>query len=490
MDRKKAILKDASSLSIATILTQLINIVSAILMRRFLGPVQVGVWALVQIVLTYSEYTALGASAAITLEIPLCQGKGETAKAENLKNTVFYFSLFTALATSAAILGYALWMKGSLSADVFWGLVIVSGLVILQRINGIFVALLRAFKQFSLASRQMVISGLVNAALVAILSFQFKLYGFMCAMALSFLFNIVYLFFAGHLRFCYSLDPKAIRSLIAFGLPIVALTFFGSLYETIDKIMIGRYLGLEQLGLYSIGLMTATYLYSIPNAVGVVMIPNIHEKFGRTSDKRDLQSFLDKSDLVFSTIMPCFIGLAWFGVPVAVELFLPKFMGGIPALRWLVLNVFFLAASQAYSQCIYVFRQHKFFFPIFLFSSICAISLIWLFIRAGWGIEGVAVATTTAMMVHFHVLYWFAVVQIRTSGEAWKAYLGIMARFIFMLAVLLALLQLVTPSNIFYTAALRLSLGFLIYVPFLWHLNQKMGLLRILFKKKEVEALP
>lgn len=489
MSRKAAILKDASAFAAATFLSQLINIASAILMRHFLGPLQVGVWAFVQLILTYSEYAGLGTAGAITLEIPFYQGKGDLKKVERLKNNAFYFSIFTSLIVSFCVLVYALAMRGKISPELFWGLLITSGLVILQKLNGLLTSLLRAIKQFSLASRQMVYSSLVNAVLVIALSYQFRLYGFMAAMALSLLFNVVYIFYAAKLSFPYSFDSQEVKGLVKYGLPIMFLTFFGTLFETIDKIMISRFLGLEQLGLYSIALMTTTYLYSLPNAVGIVMIPNIHEKFGQSGNKQDLRDFLEKSDEIFSALMPFFIALAWFAVPLMVDTLLPKFRGGISSVRWLSLNVFFLAISQAYSQSIYVFRQHKFFFPIFIFSSSMAVLLISLFLWAGRGIEGVAIATTLTMIIHFHVVYFFAGRQVRLRADLLKSYLFIMAQFLYMFSVLMALVLFTPPIHPALMAAVRILIAFLAYLPILLRLNHRMGLFKTIFGKiKRVPA--
>lgn len=486
-DKKLTIIKDASFFSIATVVTQLISMVSAILMRRFLGPAQVGIWALVQMVLTYAEYSNLGVSSGITREIPYYQGKGDSSKVESLKNTAFYFSILTSTLVSGAVFVYAILMRSSLQEGLFWGLLLCSGLVMLQRLNGLLIATMRAFKQFSLASHQMIWSAVVNAALVAVLSHHFKLYGFMWAMILSFLFNITYIFFGSNLRFHFSLKIGEVKGLISYGFPLMLLAFFGTLFETIDKIIITKFLGLEKLGLYSIALMTATYLSSLPNAVGIVMIPNIHEKYGQTGDKRDLRGFTDKSDEVFSGIMPVLIGLAWFIAPAALEILLPKFMDGVPALQWLSLSVFFLAVGQAYSQKLYVFRQHYWFFPIFTISSGVAIMLNFLFIRGGWGIEGVAIATTLAMAAHFHIVYFMAGAQIRSRAELLGGYFKIMGKFVFMLTVLIVLRSFVNLSGSIPTALVRTALMLAVYAYPLWRLERRLSFFQLIFKKRATE---
>ncbi|MBI3251913.1 MAG: hypothetical protein HYZ52_01145 [Candidatus Omnitrophica bacterium] len=82
-NRKQEIIVDASFYSLATILTQGITLVAGVLTRRFLGPVQMGVWSLLQIILVYSTYLTLGVIEAVSREIPYHYGRGDDARADD-----------------------------------------------------------------------------------------------------------------------------------------------------------------------------------------------------------------------------------------------------------------------------------------------------------------------------------------------------------------------------------------------------------------------
>ncbi len=261
MSRGKDVVKDAGMYSAVSFMSQFVNVVSAILMRRFLGPLQVGIWSFMQVILNYSEYANLGTTNAIIREIPFYNGKGDVERSERIKNTVLSFSLCASLVVSAGIIGYALWRQSVLPEGMFYALLITSGLVLLQRFNSLLLNILRAYKRFDIAAKQMFYSAAVNALLIALLAYRYKLYGFMFAMCLSFVFNIVYILKNERISFRFSVHAHELRPLIAYGFPMMVISIFGTLFDTIDRIMITKFLGLEALGLYSIALMTSTYIY-------------------------------------------------------------------------------------------------------------------------------------------------------------------------------------------------------------------------------------
>lgn len=483
MSKSKQILGDIGFYSSSIVLTQVVTVVAAVMMRHFLGPTQVGVWSFIQIVLMYAEYSSLGTMNTIAFEIPFYNGKGQAQKAERIKNTVFTFSLLSSLLFSAGLFLYALCRRQTLPPQLFYAFLFAAVLVLLQRINGLFIALLRAYKYFTLAGKQMFFSSIVNACLIGILSAKFKLYGFMVAMVFSFAFNIFYILKNIRFYFKFSLDLRELGSLIRYGFPLMIVALLGTFYETIDRMMITKFLGFESLGLYSIALMASSYIFSIPNSIGIVVVPNMQERYGQSEDKHDLKGYIDKSNLVFSCLIPVLIGMGWFLVPYVVRTLLPKFIDGIPALRWLVLGGYFLAAGQTYSQFIYTIRRHFVLIPFSILSCGLAALFIWLAIRRGYGIEGVAGATVIAIACHFTFLYIYVASHIYSKGEAIRHYLGLAAKFFYMIVALLSVKIFIMTPFLSLTTALQAGVYLLVYVPFLSEVNKKFGVFSMLREK-------
>lgn len=483
MSKTKEIIEDVGSYSSALMLTQLVTAVAAVLTRRFLGPVQVGVWTFVQVILSYSEYAGLGTLSAVALEIPFYNGKGNHEKATNIKNTVFSFSLLTSVLLAAGVVVFAFLRRESLQRELFYGLLFTSVLVVLQKLNGLWISLIRAFKKFGLAGRQMFYSAIVNAVLVAFLSYYFKLYGFMLAMCLSFLFNLVYISVYQKFDFRLRLNRAELFPLIAYGLPLMVITLFTTFFETIDQLMITNYLGFEALGFYGVGLMAFNYINSVPNAVGIVVIPNLQEKYGQSEKKSDLRGFLNKSDFLVTGLISLLIGISWFAAPPLVRLVLPKFAPGIPAMRFLLLGTFFVAVSQAYLQFIYVIRKHLLLLPFTALSCFMAFLFNWAAIRGGFGIEGVAVATSLAIFFNFTLICFYASRQVFEVKEFFGRYFFVLSRFALMLALLFLLAKFVRVKSPILTAVLQALLFSAAYVPFLAECSRRFDLFAMVRRK-------
>ena len=142
--RKKEIIGQTGIYLFGTVMTQLIGGVTGVLTRRFLGPVQMGVWALLQVVVRYSNYSTVGTGAAASREIPFYTGKGDSEKVERIKNTFFTYGIASSVVIGALLCVAAFFLQNRLKPELYWGLLITAAILILQRFNEILITLVRA----------------------------------------------------------------------------------------------------------------------------------------------------------------------------------------------------------------------------------------------------------------------------------------------------------------------------------------------------------
>jgi O-antigen/teichoic acid export membrane protein len=229
--------------------------------------------------------------------------------------------------------------------------------------------------------------------------------------------------------------------------------------------------------------MVFNYINSVPNSISIVVIPNLQEKYGKNENKADLRTFLNKSDFLVSGLISIMIGLAWIIVPTLVHWILPKFVPGISAMRFLILGTYFIAVGLAYLQFIYAIKKHLLLLPFMALSCGAAWLFNWIALREGWGIEGVAIATTLAIYFNFTVIFIYASVHVFTLGEFLKNYFSFMIKFVFMLALLCLLHQFVRLSSPVLTVCLQAFLFVVAYGPFLVQSNQRFDLISIIRNK-------
>lgn len=483
MRKAKEILAHVSVYAGATFLTQAITLVASVASRRFLGPTQMGIWAFLQIIETYASFSALGTTNAVTREIPFYLGKKQEKEAEEIKNNVFTFAFLSSVIVSAGILIYALAFRNTLSKELFWGLCFVSLLILLQRISDLMITVLRAYKQFGIASREMIYSAIVNTIAVAVLSYYFRIYGFMWAMALSFLFNIVYMLFQYPFNIRLRLNARVIKKLIAYGFPLMILGSLAAIYMTIDKLMIKSFYGYHELGLYSVAVLATNLINKFPLSVGTVLLPNFHEKYGERESREDLEIYLRKSTEAFSYGMPVLIAFAWFFAPPAIMALLPEFKESIPAVQILMLSGYFLALSNPYENFIIALRRHMALFPVIVMTCILAIVFNALAIYFKTGIWGIALATTLVSFCKVVLLQYTAFRGFNCSQSWLQILLKSCGHFSIFIVTLLIAHKMIPMEQPFLKALLS-SLCFLIlYSPWLYKLNRNFGISQMLFQR-------
>jgi len=489
-EKRKEILKQAGIYTLGTQLTQLITLFAAVLSRRFLGPTQTGIWSALQILVDYSKYATMGVLDAAAREIPLCVGRKDSLAADALKNLTFTFIVISSTLIAVGLLLAGLLLRGHLRPEIFYGICFVAAVIFLQRINNLLVALLRCYKKFEIEAVFMIASAIVNAILVAFLTYRFKIYGFIWALILSFIFNIVFLLFLYDYKFRWALDSDRLKPLIQYGLPLMALGIGMTVIRSIDKIMIAKFLGFEDLGFYSIALMACSYISNFSISVAIVLVPHFQEKFGYQKNPHHLEPYLMKSSKAFALTLPIMIGLAWVGAPLGVALVLPKFANGIGAMKILSLSLFFIAQAQPFHDFLITIKKHTLIFPILAGTVMAAVASDWVVIQLGWGIKGVAASTVGVFFLYFALVYFTAARFFSFTGRSFQPFMKRCLVFLY-LVVILGAGQYVLfhhgrqPFRAFFTGLLFFTLA---YVPLLLILNRSFGLGALLAEKLQFKT--
>lgn len=481
-NKKNEILKQAGIYSFGTQLTQVITLVAAIVSRRFLGPTQTGIWATLQIVVDYSKYATMGVLDAAAREIPLLLGRDEKSQAEEIKNLTFTFIIYSSLVLCGLIASAAFIFRSHFRQEVVYGLFFVAAVIFLQRVNNLLISLLRCYKKFHVEAGFMIVSAIVNAVLVSFLTYKFKIYGFIVALILSFVFNIVFLVSRYDYRFKWVSRFESLKPLLVYGFPLMIIGILGTLVKSVDKIVITKALGFEALGYYSIALMACSYIGNYAISVAIVLVPHFQERFGKQKNAEDLEVYLLKASKAYALTMPMMIGLAWFGVPLAVDFLLPKFGQGIHAMKILVLSLYFIALIQPFHDFLITIKKHLLLIPILMLSALMAVVFDISAIRAGWGIEGVALGAVGTFLCNFMLVFFVAARYFRPHQSALGSFLKRLGVFVYFSTFLFLLErsplnQLGHPVYAFLGGALAFTV---VCLPFFWMLNHEFSLIRIL----------
>ncbi len=475
MSRAREVFKQISLYATASYITQFLAVVAGIITRNFLGPYFMGIWATLQLVINYCDYSGLGIDAALSREYPYCIGKGDEEGAARIRDLVTSFGIMTALVTSVAVLFYALINGKTWPRYLFWGIVATPVLLITQRFSNTIVNWLRASKQFKLASYQIVLSGIVNLTLIILLASWLKFAGFLLAMVLSCFFNIAFLLTKSSFHFRFRINREVLR-LIGFGLPLLFVGILFDLLRSVDKILVIRYLGFEQMGIYGVATMAAVLISKIPDSIVIVLIPHFHEKFGVREQANDLRNLVDRSALAYNLIMPLIIGAGWiFAEPLAVH-FLPKFVTAVPAMKLLLLSTYFFALFYPYSNFLIAVKRHLVLFPVIGSAIFIQFLLTFSVIKSGWGLKGVASVAILCYFLNYLGLFIVTARSLYNKNEMLEKFLFAVGLFILLATFLMALDRFCMIESLTQRTFLEFFLFSMMSLPIFITLEKEFGI--------------
>jgi len=496
--RRKEIFRDTGIYTISSYGAQLFDIVNGILIRNFLGPAYMGIWAFLQVILNYAKHSGLGVTTATARDVPYYREKGEAGRAEEVKNLVFTFTVTTALLTALGVTLFAWITHGRYPKAILYGLIVTAALLVLQRLYNLFIVLLRAHKEFMLVGALNLFSSALSVVLTILLTWKFKLYGFFASLILNYVLVLALIRARTPYRFSFFWSAKRLWPLLSLGGAILVSDILRTILTSIDRIMITKYLGFEALGIYSVALMASNYLYSLPNMIGIIFFPHFQEVYARQDRPKDLEKYLREPTLSLAYLFPCFIGLVWIFSSRLVPWLLPEYASGVPALRYLILGSFFLALTHPFSLFIITVRKHWHLVPLQGIVIGLGFAVTGFCIQRGWGIEGVAVASVLISVLFFLALSVVSLREVCGWTQVGSLYLKVFLAFSYF-AVVLCLLE--PPVGTQQMGILHLSLKYLTFLllmsPLLFFLEKEAKVVSTLWemikdrgRRKKVSAQP
>jgi O-antigen/teichoic acid export membrane protein len=249
--------------------------------------------------------------------------------------------------------------------------------------------------------------------------------------------------------------------------------------QSIDRIMIAKYLGLKALGFYSVALMSRNYSEGVSKNFNVVITPHFLEDYGKTGNITTASKYLKTTAELMSSFMAYLLGLVYIVAPIFVVYVLPDFTQGIAALKYMLLTTFFYTASPQSQHFLIAMNKQSRLIPIACFAIVINIIFNLIFLKHGFGITGVAAATTIASLVVFLISLLYALMHIENITKALKFSILIMSPLFYSAVILLAM-EKMRFINPFLEIFIKGALFTLLFLPWVYRINKKTAILNTL----------
>lgn len=332
---------------------------------RLLGPEQMGIWNLVNLIAEYGFIVTIGIINGMAREIPLSIGKEDYRDVESVTGN----SLTILASVVVMLLGVAIFIYDDTNTRTLYYVMGIC-LLVTRIMNSFAYILIRSWQQFTYLGAQQLLMGVVQFCCLLL---------FLRAQNLPTVFAITVIpllvgsgFAVKYLRHFRSMhyDPKVLVKLISTGFPIYMIGLLYSLFGTTDRLLITSYLGVKPLGLYTPAMIAVSIISLAPTFVANIMYPKLTEMYGRTNNYTQLKPFLRRM-LQVNIISTLFLSLVIFLAfqLVIIPYFLPEYAVALYPMGILLLGAIVSSVGHGFGDFFNAIGKQR----VYLINVICAL---------------------------------------------------------------------------------------------------------------------
>ncbi len=446
--------------------------------KRILNVSGAGEWAFILAFLPFGLYLDLGILNAISRQIPRELGGGDPAKAEKIKNVAFTFLVITGIIAIAVFFIASLFVSGNQTIKL--GLSLLGFLVLFTLLYNLNIHICWATKEIVTLSKIIIINGIIVGIFNIALVIKFKAMGMVIGTILA---TILMFYIAKRLggqSFRLDFNIREYGGLIKIGFPINTVAILVAFFMNIDKIVVGRFIGIDQLGLYTVALMATATTAKLPSAFSLVLFPYFQEEYGKHKNIMTLKDKYVRSLFCITRLLPALLVFICLFMSIIITYFLPRFIAGIIPMFILLLGYYFMLAKDMPYSLLYTINKQKMIVLIFMFILGSYVPAIIFVAKHNYGITGIAIATAIAYFCYFVCLFLLAFRYILTFKELLMELSGVMAIYLYAVTAFFLINRFIFFNNMVLSSFVKMVLFLILYLPIVVHVERKEGIFKLL----------
>jgi O-antigen/teichoic acid export membrane protein len=314
----------------SSILLSVAQLLSGVAIVHFVGPREMGLWASVNLALTYAFFALAGMQNGLSRELPYYLGANNDGVARRLAATTLFCTAgacLLAFFAGAGVVVFLIWKHSD--SKLTCAVAAVTLLVMFKFYSNYLFVTFRSKNSFmDLARVQVWQAGLIILALpLLFLRYDGMLLRYVLVGGAS-------------LYLMHRIRPMAVvpswrmdsfSLLLKTGIPIFATDYITNCAGTLDKVALLRFGGVEQVGLYALAISAYGAFQVVPQSIAHYVYPRMSHHYGRTNNPKVLWSIAWKTSLiVVVSMIPIAVVGCWL-LPMAVTLLFPKYAAGVHA---------------------------------------------------------------------------------------------------------------------------------------------------------------
>jgi O-antigen/teichoic acid export membrane protein len=387
-------------------------VLRAFLVARILGPVGNGIWQHFMLVFEYAQHSHCGLLPGLSKHLGHVIGRGDEVAALDAQRSGAGGVVLCSSLLLIGILGYVAFDWQAIHPVDRWGVPLVGLIVVIEQLTMAYKAQLRAYSRIGIISRVSfgfaLSNFLVSVLLLIVLPHGFKMFGLVIGWLVTRMATTGWLLRASGLELRLELDPAALRILFVTGFPIFLFHLSQAALRNIDRVLVDMVLEKEDLGVYGIAVSLATLVRFATEAIAFVIYPIFLRKYGETRDPAALRRHLEEPTAFLAIWVPLALGLSYLVLHLPVLWLLPRFVPSIEIFRLLTVSAVFSCLATLPGFYLMAIDRQNALVPIGFLTVGLNYLLGHQLIAAGYGMVGVAAATSFALFLYSTVILLFS----------------------------------------------------------------------------------
>ena len=412
------VVKESAWLVGANAVSRALGLIRGVLVARLLSPSEYGSLTTLVLAAFYLQLFDGGVGYGTLRQIPWLDGLNKEQEAIQLQRQVIGWEMLVGLASVAAIAALA-WLirpSGERLPLILW--LILPGYVLGELLRNAVQSYLQSRRRLHQLRVSMVVHAVLDLLLTSVFAWRWGLTGAMAGLSLTALSVTGFLVWQSRSEPVWRpmrLPWSTARTLAGIGLPIMLQTLIWFNMTNVDKIVILSTLDRAALAYYAIAQSIGASLLLISGAVTRVNGPLMIGRLAETSDPAALYPMVRRVTTVLAYGLPILTALVWCVSPLFFGWLLPRYQDAVPLLDVIGVGMSAIGITFGVS-FLYVAMGRQMLNTLMLFGSVCLTAALSLLLLAlGWGVLGVAVASTISSGIYLTV---FLVAGFRMLGRS------------------------------------------------------------------------
>ena len=385
---------------VSTIIYQGARFVSSIIAAKILGPSTFGIWNILSLVITYGSVVHLGVINAMNREVPFYQGKGDFHKIDDIRRNTLGFVLISTLCGCFILIILSLFISDDMRKYLLLTVFLFSANQLYVYIQ----AYLKADVNFKFLSYLQIIFSFVLLVMSIFLTLKLGLSGFIIAQFGAIIIVYVLVLKSKIIKWSWQFNSKNIAQLIKIGFPIMMVGLLYSFLTTLDRWIILHFLGIKQLGYYTLSIMVVGIFTLAPSAISQQIYPIMARAFGQNSNLSDLIRWCIRQIVMGIGITIPLLLFMFFVFPFFVKTYLYEYYPGLLSMKITLIGMVFFPLASAFGNILNVINKQVYYMIVQFFVLLVNLLVSTFLIYRGWGINGVALGTSVSYLVYVLLL--------------------------------------------------------------------------------------